>query len=96
MTTADEVLELRKKYKRAKQQYNLLHAQIAALPAADVHVKVKKKRAPSGKPRSAAQQAHAALFSQQQKAIKELRAADPTLTQQAATKLYWSNIKAAK
>ena len=88
MSTADEVLELRKRYKRAKQQYNL--AKSAAPVDSSLNdqrspVKQKKTRRPrADRARSDKEKANDARLRALTARAKEIRAADPSMKWTAA------------
>ena len=73
-TTADEVLELRKKYKRAKAQYRAGRVTAEPEPLAKKARKPRAKRDPSDK-----QKANTERLKAQVALAKEIRAKDPSM-----------------
>lgn len=78
--TADEVLELRKKYKRAKNQYKaVVRADKVEEPAAPVLAPKQRKARDRNRPRTDKEKANDERLKAQTALAKEIRAKDPNL-----------------
>lgn len=88
--TADEVLQHRKVYKRAKQQYNAVMKAAAEQPAPAK----KQKRVRAARARTEKEKANDARLKAQCELAKKIRADDPNIAWTQAVKLAAQQMKA--